>query len=870
MAPFTLRLLLSLVAGLAGGVFAAPATSSFAQMAFAAGVMVGALAHANAWVATRAIATWTAVAGMAWLLGLQSIDRALHPPLRTLLEQRIGGFAIDSPYIGHAYAGDSYVAHPFRGADTPSPRDEPVVVEGTLRQDASLGATGVVMRLAIDRIWLSPHPEIAPGGVSVVVAGGMAAAGLGAWTEGRRVRAPVVLRRPARYLNDGVPDMERALARRGVALVGTIKSSALVELVATGAPWQEWGARMRARVRAVLAAHLSAGKSGAAAVATAILIGDRAALDSEVERRLQEAGTYHVLAISGGNIAILAGAVLGVLALAGWRGRGAALLAIVALGAYAVVVEGGSSVVRATSMALLYLAIRLIDQRTAPVNALALVVIGILLADPLAITDVGLWLTCGATLGILLSAGRAAAASWSVLSVCIALVAATIAAEVMLMPVSALVFERVTLAGLALNFVAIPCMTVVQLAAMALVGFDALGFAGATQLAARVTEWGVWGLLQSAALVDYAPWLTWRVPASPIGVAAAYYGALSAWWVASRPTSDTLARRRVSRVCGPVAAVLFVWIATHPPSLVRALGDGRLHVTTIDVGQGDAILVTFPNGHHLLVDTGGVTIGGDFDVGDRVVGPALRARGVRRLDRLAITHGDPDHIGGARAVIRDFEPREVWQGVPVAGHAPMALLQQAALDVRSTWRTLQRGDRVDVGDVAMHVLHPPPPEWERQRVRNDDSLVFELRFGEVSVVLTGDIGREVEQALLPALAPLPLVALKVPHHGSATSSSAPFIEALSPAVATIGVGRSNPYGHPVPPVLDRYDQAGTETFRTDQDGQIDIVTDGHSIEVRTFTGRVWNTKDTKDTKDTKESKGVKDRTRTETRVTPTR
>lgn len=819
MAPFTLRLLLSLVAGLAGGVYADPSTSSIAHGAFAGGLMVVALAHANAWMRIRDVALWMTVASVAWLLGLHAVDEAWHPSLRTLLEQRVGGFAIETSDAEQL--------------------DRPVLVDGVLRQDAAVGASGVVLRLDVEHISLGLHPEAVRGGVSVVVGGELALQQLGRWTEGRRIRAPMSLRRPARYLNHGVPDMERALARRGVTLVGAIKSSALVDVIGHGTPWQEWGARMRARVRTAVAAHLSGGETGAAAVATAILIGDRAALGVDVERRLQQAGTYHVLAISGGNIAILAGAVLGVLAVAGWRGRGAALLAILGLAAYAVIVQGSASVTRATSMALLYLAIRLIDQRTAPANALGLVVIGILLLEPLAITDVGLCLTAGATLGIVLSAERPPAWQWTPARTILALVMATMAAEIMLMPVSALTFQRVTIAGIGLNFVAIPCMTAVQLGSMLLVATDALGLSLATDVASVITEWSVVGLLRSAELVDYAPWLTWRVPPPWPWLMAAYYGTLTGWWLASRPIVDTLLRLWITRVCGALAIALFAWIASDPPSLVRAHGDGRLHLTMIDVGQGDCALVTLPNGRTLLVDSGGVSLRGEFDVGDRVVGPALRARGVRRLDYFAITHGDPDHIGGARAVVRDFEPREVWYGVPVANHQPTLQLHQEATHLRAAWRTLRRGDQVDLGDVELHVRHPPPPDWERQKVRNDDSLVFELRFGEVSLLMTGDISRDVEQTLLLTLAPLPRVILKVPHHGSATSSSAPFLEALRPLVATIGVGRGNPYGHPVPHVLDRYTHTGTTVFRTDQDGEIEVTTDGSSTDVRTFTGRRW-------------------------------
>lgn len=818
MSPVTLALLTALIAGLAGGALADSWTSTPAHVAFALCLMAGVLAHGRGLARLRQGLAWTAVASLAWLLAQNAVDRALHPSLRTVLEQRLGGFALESPEAASAES------------------EEVVLIEGTLRHDAAVGATGIVLRLEVSRLWLGQREEMVAGGVSLVVAGALAPDLQRRWTRGRRLRAPAVLRRPARYLNDGVPDLERALARRGIALVGTVKSGTLVEVMSLGTPWQEWGARMRAVVRASLAAHLPADHSNAAGVATAILIGDRAALGADLERRLQEAGTYHVLAISGGNIAILSGLVLGALARVGWRGRGAAAMAIMLLLAYGVVVEGGASVARATSMVVLYLAIRLVDQRTAAVNALALVLVGILVAEPLAIGDVGLWLTTGATLGILLGAARWPVASWGLGTVA-ALLVATVAAEAVLMPVSTLVFQRVTVAGLVLNFVAIPCMTVVQIGAMALVAADRVGVTAATEMAARLTTWGVVGLLGSAAVVDYAPWLTWRVPASSPWLMAFYYAALGVWWTMSRMTRDTLPQRWMWRLAGAAAAGSFVWIAVDPPSLARAYGDGRLHVTTIDVGQGDCLFVTFPNGRRLLIDAGGVTVRGDFDVGDRIVGPALRARGVRRLDYLAITHADPDHIGGAVAIVRDFAPWEIWQGIAVPGHEPTLRLHQAADRQRAAWRTLQRGDRLELGGVELHVLHPPTPDWERRKVRNDDSLVFELRLGDVSVLTTGDIGREVEHTLVAARPPAALVVMKVPHHGSATSSSAPFVAALSPAIATIGVGRGNAYGHPVPAVLERYRAIGAQVFRTDQDGQIDVVTDGREVAVQTFTGR---------------------------------
>jgi len=132
------------------------------------------------------------------------------------------------------------------------------------------------------------------------------------------------------------------------------------------------------------------------------------------------------------------------------------------------------------------------------------------------------------------------------------------------------------------------------------------------------------------------------------------------------------------------------------------------------------------------------------------------------------------------------------------------------------------------------VLHPPAPDWERQRVRNDDSLVLELRFGRVSILLPGDVGAEVERGLALRLQPSGLSVLKVPHHGSATSSSAALLAAVRPAVAILSAGRGGWLGGGV---LERYRAAGAAMFRTDQDGAVTVETDGNRVEVSTFSGR---------------------------------
>jgi competence protein ComEC len=761
-------------------------------------------------------------------------------------------------------------------ADRRLPEDDSAfaVLHGVLRGDAAPTKAGASLGVMVDAVehsapsWLTtddrrPTVEAAHGGVAVTVVGSLAAGRMDEWRAGRRVRVPVQLRRPSRYLDPGVPDQERALARRGITLVGTVKSAALVEIVAPASWIDERLGAVRAFARHAIRAGVGQWSARSASIVSAIVIGDRAGLADDIERQLQEAGTYHVIAISGGNIAILVGLLLGAFRIAGWLGRAAMLTAIALLIGYARLVGGGASVDRATLMAVVYLGARAIGQRTAPLNALALVAGVLVTADPLSIADPAFVLTFGATLAIVVATPLVAA--WktpALLRPLLTLLAASIAAEAMLFPVGAMLFSRVTFAGLGLNFLAVPLMAVAQVAGMAVVPLALFSWPLAA-IAGLAAHLGASGLVWSARLVRFAPLLAYRIAPPSWWVVALYYIAAAGAWIlwrrriAAGSSADAdLAARLFSRrgaahafvvrrhwsvialrATAGLAVASGLWVLADPGALVEGRGDGLLHATFLDVGQGDAILVRFPRGATLLVDTGGLAFSSSFDVGERVVAPVVRDLGFYRLDHVALTHGDPDHIGGAMAVIEEFGPREVWEGIPVPRSEPLAALRTKTMASGSRWVNVYRGDRRSIDGVDVVVWHPAPAGWERQGVRNDDSIVLELRWRDVSIVLTGDIGRLIEATLSRDIPRARLRVIKVPHHGSLTSSSREFIEAMQPRIAVVSAGRANGFGHPVPEVLERYRASGAEIFRTDKDGAITVTTDGASVDVRTFNGR---------------------------------
>ena len=270
-----------------------------------------------------------------------------------------------------------------------------------------------------------------------------------------------------------------------------------------------------------------------------------------------------------------------------------------------------------------------------------------------------------------------------------------------------------------------------------------------------------------------------------------------------------------------VAAGLAVGCALVWTAALGGSGD-RLTVSVLDVGQGDAILIETPDGRHVLIDGGASGLVLAQRLGEEL--PFWQ----RRIDLVALTHPDEDHIGGLVDVLERYDVEQVI-APPFEQEGPTFQEWRDRIDDRQiAYEELTAGGSIDLGSgVSLDVL-APNPELLSADTSNNASLVMKLSWGNVSFLLTGDIEVEAEEALLASDVDLRSTVLKVAHHGSTTSSSEAFLAAVQPSVAVISAGANNPYGHPAPSVVDRLD-AQSIVLRTDQHGTIELTTDGSRV-----------------------------------------
>ena len=690
---------------------------------------------------------------------------------------------------------------------------------------------------------------------------------------GQNIEMDARLRKPRNYGNPGAFDYANYLARQDIFWTASAAADSVRVLPGRcGSRFGKFVMDLRADSLDRIA-QLYRGNAYQTSMMQAILLGQNYQLQRVWTEEYRNTGTFHTLVISGTHVAILAAFFLFLLRLCFVPESLALPLTVAAAWLYALVAGWGAPCVRSAAGLTLFTIASYFYRQRRPLNLLAAVALGFLLLRPDNLFDASFQLTFLAVaflgafatpliratsgprsraLAGLENTGRdlhvpPAIAQFRVemrllaetvervfrLPAGVARAAVTVPTRVLLFLyeialISAVIqiglalpmivyFHRLGISGLSANALVVPVMGVAVP-----VGFVAV-FTGW----AWVAHLGGWLLQLSHAIVAWHAHIepSLRIPTPPAWLGVAFAAALIAaalargkWW------------RAITGLSVAAALALLIW-QPFPPDI----HPGQLEMTAIDVGQGDSILVVFPNGQKLLVDGGGIASFGhatrtQLDTGEDVVAPYLWEREFRRVDVVALSHAHADHIGGLPAVVADFHPRELWTGATPDDPLWRKLREAAAANgVRIT--PLQAPSHFAFGGAEVEVLAPLADYVPGDTPKNNDSLVLRLRYGRHSFLLCGDVEKQVERRMLQEGEIQLTDVLKVAHHGSRTSSTEEFLAAAQPLYAVISAGFENSYGHPNRDVLARLAAHQAVVYRTDRNGLVSIRTDGRRLYV---------------------------------------
>ncbi|MBI2344420.1 MAG: DNA internalization-related competence protein ComEC/Rec2 [Deltaproteobacteria bacterium] len=666
--------------------------------------------------------------------------------------------------------------------------------------------------------------------------------------QGMRVRFRGRLRPPAQYWNAGTETVGLRRASEGIIATGHLASSDWMRTVEdTAGPVLQTLRTWRARIDATYVA-IAAGDARIAHLLQAMILGDGAVLESEVWEQFRRIGVIHLLVVSGLHVGAVAMVVFWAVA---WGVRQwpmivrrypawqlAAPAAILAAWSFAWMTGMRVPALRAAILVTTGFGAIWWKERADFASAITLALLIVLIQQPLALWLPSFQLTFAAVIAIVVAAHyfppRSQRTLWRWVH---GLLVASSAATLGVLPIVAYHFHDISLMGVVTNLLCIPWVSLILIPLGLLCALLALVWpAGAVTLFGAPLRVIVDGFF---AVVDWCDhwsgaWQWGWTPLAPELVA--WYAALTGLLLLAVAVRHRGAGWRWRYFAPPLGALVIALLACGLALGTRSTfpgTSGRLRVTVLDVGQGSSTVIEFPNGAVYVVDGGGIPES-RFDMGRWVVAPALHALHLTRVDRLILSHFHPDHYAGLAYLAERFGPAR-WETNGSAGDGTDTLWPMFAARVAARGLAATPIDRTrpawQEGDVHLAVLHPPPLAEATAMDENNRSVVLFLTYGDVRMLIPGDIEAAAE-AMLVASPSLPAVDFLVaPHHGSNTSSTAAWVDRVRPRYLAISCGRQNRYRFPRDVVLQRYAAVGTTIYRTDLHGAITAESDGKTLEV---------------------------------------
>nr|WP_092068566.1 DNA internalization-related competence protein ComEC/Rec2 [Dendrosporobacter quercicolus]NSL47142.1 DNA internalization-related competence protein ComEC/Rec2 [Dendrosporobacter quercicolus DSM 1736]SDL77830.1 competence protein ComEC [Dendrosporobacter quercicolus] len=623
------------------------------------------------------------------------------------------------------------------------------------------------------------------------------------------------------FHNPGLIDTVAALRRAGVIARMNAGFDG-VKLTGEGAyRWQ--GALHLMREKALLTLQKVMPESEAAML-FGILFGGYAGIEPEVVEAFSATGIVHILSVSGTHIALVAGAVYWLCTLFNVGGKRAALLVTAVIAAYGAFAGLTPPVVRSAVMGITAVgAIALGRERDAG-HALAITALAMVIIQPSLIFDISFQLSFGSTAGLIYLYPKLKTRLNFLPALPAAAVSLTLAAQLGVLPFVAWYFNAFSLSAFVANFIVVPLVEVVVVLGLAGLAVNAvLPVAG--DLALLICSFLIGIVITLTKGLAAIPGGTVYLPPFDIFAGLVYYIFLG-WLFGYTPLRIPSLLQAAQ--CWPRQSLAIV-LVLGLSFMVYQSRPQPLNVHFIDVAQGDATLVVTPQGRAVLIDTGGASSQSALDIGKRVVVPYLRHYGIERLDYLILTHGHQDHAGGAAAVAGKIPISHIL----VARERYSPAVDQLALALKGQrFIPAYTGQKIWLDSVLLEVVHAV--DSKAARFDNEASNVIRISYGKHSFLITGDLERPGEEAVLAAGTPIASTVLKVGHHGAKTSTSPAFLQLVAPEYAVISAGAGNRFGHPHPEILQRLSARRIKTYRTDQQGAVVFQTDGKKLSVSSF------------------------------------
>jgi len=699
-----------------------------------------------------------------------------------------------------------------------------VDIEGTLYKSPSFSTDRAYLYIKTKEISCRNKTEKIKGNIRISVPKGQHSDALHKLLVRDKVEISAKLSASPVFRNFGYPQSNVFLKFRKIHKTGFAKSPLLVKKTATGSisPF-----RALSRLRQILKKKIEEFFPGenqgeispSGAVVEALLLGERGRMSGSVTRSLQDSGLYHLFAISGAHIAIISFLIFSFLKVLKVPERTSYIVLIFILVFYAMLVEGRPSIIRATLMTIIFLIGKLIWKDTNLLNTLSLSAFILLLFNPFHLFSLGFQMTFAATLSIVLFFPVIIRHLPKLPLNISDILVLSFTAQLGIIPITASAFNRIAFTPLILNLIALPLISLIMASGYLFVPIAFLS-AGIARFPVRLLDLLITALISISDFASTLDFLSYRIPTPHTLIVCGYYFFLLAF----------LAPKKIKRqkiLTSVLFFVFFIMLITHPfPTKSK-----HLRMTVIDVGNGDSILIEFPGNKKMLVDGGGSAYG-DYDIGERVVSPVLWDKGIKKIDYLVLTHSHPDHLYGLFSVVENFRIIEFWESLSPAAETAYRTFKNN-LSPKTKKKELYRGASFQIGKANVTILHPAKPERPPASVHNNQSLVMMITFRETSFLLTGDAEYQAEQEILSYYHDIECQVLKCPHHGSDSSSTESFIKAVSPEIVVISVGKNNLYGLPDRDVIRRYEKTGSEIYRTDLHGAVEIVSDGENISART-------------------------------------